>query len=395
MDNKNLSWNNPELNDISHIPVLDEYYFTNSKYTMKYKNAKNKKQYIRDYFRNNFRELSKTNFKKIARSSFDSLKDDKTKVDNSKWCTDVQDQEFRDMGVSYAITALLEYNYKKTLEQLNSSIIIFRGKRFKCVKNEGPIINFREISEKFSIKLCMFGDTTTSLIVHNDLVDFTLHGEGGVNIYREGLYCDVYGENKETGIIDIEENILYILIGVPTSSNSGIEIKAKRLINECKKIQFSPWFIHHNVPNNIIHCALESIIREGVCSSNKYNKNDFGKTPQIDESFIYKINEYYRIYPSLDAVRSFLDEGYCIIGGFNYFYNFLREETTLSGIVGMPESKIIGGHVVLFVGYDNEKKLFKFKNCFGKCWGDDGYGYIPYDYLAMGLMGDLWVITEY
>ena len=42
----------------------------------------------------------------------------------------------------------------------------------------------------------------------------------------------------------------------------------------------------------------------------------------------------------------------------------------------------------------NEKKLFKFKNCLGEGWGDDGYGYLPYDYLSMGLMGDLWTITD-
>lgn len=400
MDNRTLSWNKPELNDITHIPVLDEYYFNNSKYTMKYKNAINKKKHIREYFRHSVRDLSRNNLKKIAISSFDSLEDDKTKVDNSRWCTDVQDQDTHDMAVSYAITALIEYNYKKTLERLNSSVIMFMGKKFECNKKECPINNFRDISENFSIKLCMIDDTTTSLIVHNNLIEFTistaLFENGEQNIKKEGLFCDVYGENKETGIIDIEENVLYILIDMPSSYNNDIETNVIRLINDSKKIEFSPWFIHHNVSNNIIHCALESItsFSVGVCSSDKYDKDDFGKPPQLDETSIYKINEYYRIDPTLDAIRSFLDEGYCIIGGFNYFNNFFAEETKHSGIVGMPDSEIIGGHVVLFVGYDNEKKLFKFKNCLGGDWGDGGYGYIPYDYLSMGYMGDLWTIAD-
>lgn len=39
------------------------------------------------------------------------------------------------------------------------------------------------------------------------------------------------------------------------------------------------------------------------------------------------------------------------------------------------------GHVVLVVGYDLNKRIFTFKNSWGKDWGANGYGTIPFDYI--------------
>jgi C1A family cysteine protease len=40
----------------------------------------------------------------------------------------------------------------------------------------------------------------------------------------------------------------------------------------------------------------------------------------------------------------------------------------------------IGGHALLVVGYDDEKQLFKFKNSWGKAWGEKGFSYFSYNY---------------
>lgn len=45
-----------------------------------------------------------------------------------------------------------------------------------------------------------------------------------------------------------------------------------------------------------------------------------------------------------------------------------------------PEGPIIGGHALLVVGYDDEHQRFKFKNSWGKAWGDKGFGYFSYTY---------------
>ncbi|MDG0817591.1 C1 family peptidase [Bdellovibrio svalbardensis] len=40
-----------------------------------------------------------------------------------------------------------------------------------------------------------------------------------------------------------------------------------------------------------------------------------------------------------------------------------------------------GGHAVLLVGYDSEKKVFLFKNSWGNEWGNQGYGYVTFDHV--------------
>jgi C1A family cysteine protease len=62
-----------------------------------------------------------------------------------------------------------------------------------------------------------------------------------------------------------------------------------------------------------------------------------------------------------------------------------------SGIIPMPAkpNNVIGGHAVCCVGFDDNKKLLKFKNSWGPNWGQKGYGYISYDYANKYLM-DAW-----
>lgn len=40
----------------------------------------------------------------------------------------------------------------------------------------------------------------------------------------------------------------------------------------------------------------------------------------------------------------------------------------------------LGGHAVLVVGYDEDNHRFKFKNSWGKAWGNKGFGYFSFNY---------------
>jgi hypothetical protein len=62
------------------------------------------------------------------------------------------------------------------------------------------------------------------------------------------------------------------------------------------------------------------------------------------------------------------------------------------GIVPDPtnQSRSLGGHAVCAVGYDDERELVKFKNSWSVKWGQDGYGYLSYDYINQYLW-DAWV----
>ena len=67
-----------------------------------------------------------------------------------------------------------------------------------------------------------------------------------------------------------------------------------------------------------------------------------------------------------------------------------------NGFIGNPDSneEPIGGHAVLFVGYDDSKSVFKFKNSWGQSWGENGYGFLPYSYVLENKAFDFWTILE-
>jgi len=66
-----------------------------------------------------------------------------------------------------------------------------------------------------------------------------------------------------------------------------------------------------------------------------------------------------------------------------------------NGIINYPANpaNMYGGHAVCAVGYDNKRKLIKFKNSWGKGWGKKGYGYITYAYIN-NFLWDAWSSTD-
>ncbi len=61
----------------------------------------------------------------------------------------------------------------------------------------------------------------------------------------------------------------------------------------------------------------------------------------------------------------------------------------------MPKKKekVLGGHAVMAVGYDDNREAVIVRNSWGKEWGDKGYFYMPYAYITNShLCDDFWTI---
>ena len=68
--------------------------------------------------------------------------------------------------------------------------------------------------------------------------------------------------------------------------------------------------------------------------------------------------------------------------------------------------KILGGHAVVAVGYDDKMKIkndicgkettgaLLIRNSWGTGWGDKGYGWLPYEYVTEGLARDWWILLK-
>jgi C1A family cysteine protease len=92
---------------------------------------------------------------------------------------------------------------------------------------------------------------------------------------------------------------------------------------------------------------------------------------------------------TLDRVRATIADGFPVALGFPV-YDSLRED----GMIPYPtrEDKLLGGHAVLAVGYDDGTELLKVRNSWGPAWGEEGYGYLPYAYVTEQLAADFWAV---
>jgi len=107
------------------------------------------------------------------------------------------------------------------------------------------------------------------------------------------------------------------------------------------------------------------------------------------------VTSYVRVSQVLTQMQGCLAEGYPIVLGFTVYESFESQSVTDTGVVPMPASgeKVLGGHCVVGVGYDDTKRVFIIRNSWGPDWGMKGYCTMPYEYLLNAqLANDFWTI---
>jgi C1A family cysteine protease len=127
----------------------------------------------------------------------------------------------------------------------------------------------------------------------------------------------------------------------------------------------------------------------------------------------YKTLKYYRHDPPgvsanaiLERVKTYLAGGHPAMFGFTVYDSIEQAEDTGRIPFPSPKEKIEGGHAVIAVGYDDKMKIknksskeetigaLLIRNSWGKAWGEDGYGWLPYEYLLRGLAEDFWSVLK-
>jgi C1A family cysteine protease len=177
---------------------------------------------------------------------------------------------------------------------------------------------------------------------------------------------------------------------------------------------FSPsrLFIYYNerVMENSVNSDAGAMIRDGIKSVNRkgtpkettwpYIISQFTTKPSSEaykEALNHQALQYRRLdNTDLNQLKQCIAQGFPFVFGFAVYQSFMSSSVATTGIVNMPskQERLMGGHAVLAVGYDSDKRVFIVRNSWGDRWGDHGYFYIPFDYLTNpDLAADFWTIT--
>ena len=149
-----------------------------------------------------------------------------------------------------------------------------------------------------------------------------------------------------------------------------------------------------------IRDGIKSVVRQGVCPETQwpYVIARFARQPAAacyEEALEQQVVSYRRLQPLLAQMKGCLASGFPFVFGFSVYESFEAESVARTGRVPLPKSgeRVLGGHAVLAVGYDDATQCFTVRNSWGKTWGAKGSCFMPYAYLTdPNLAADFWTI---
>ncbi|MGJ3250732.1 MAG: C1 family peptidase [Elainellaceae cyanobacterium] len=129
----------------------------------------------------------------------------------------------------------------------------------------------------------------------------------------------------------------------------------------------------------------------------------------------YQALKYFRLDYSgisedslLFQIKAILASGFPCMFGFTIYTSAYEDINVQRGIIPLPgyNDRVLGGHAVVAVGYSDYETIdssggetlsrgaFLIRNSWGKGWGREGYGWLPYDYVLHGLTADWWSLLK-
>jgi hypothetical protein len=153
-----------------------------------------------------------------------------------------------------------------------------------------------------------------------------------------------------------------------------------------------------------IQLAMETLGDFGACTEatwpfeKKLLKRQPGRTA-YEEASSFRVHRREKMPLELDQWKQALAQGIPIVFGCILFESF-DECNQRGGVVPMPSPEEVqreshGGHAMCAVGYSDEDEVFIVRNSWGSAWGEEGYCYMPYNYLMSPKFNgeDCWVFV--
>jgi len=153
--------------------------------------------------------------------------------------------------------------------------------------------------------------------------------------------------------------------------------------------------------------GIKSLNKQGICKEKEWTYDDDSapgaKFTQKPPASCYKnaqqnqILSYQRLNSNnINSLKGCLAEGFPFAFGYTVYDSFMTAAVAKNGLMPMPDfskEKVVGGHAVLAVGYDEKKQMVLVRNSWDTTWGIKGYFWMPYAYITNGhLCDDFWTI---
>jgi len=106
--------------------------------------------------------------------------------------------------------------------------------------------------------------------------------------------------------------------------------------------------------------------------------------PALEQASKFRPPKHHELSISegIDELRLCLSKGIPFVFGIIIPDTFFNTPPTGLMVVPPKNEFRIGGHALVAVGYDDSKEAFIVRNSYGKSFGENGYCYMPYDFIT-------------
>jgi len=151
----------------------------------------------------------------------------------------------------------------------------------------------------------------------------------------------------------------------------------------------------------MLRTGIKTLKAQGVCRESlwPYEIRRFTDKPTaacFTEAADHQVTAYQRLN-TLNEMKACLAMGLLFVFGFAVYEYVMSAAVARTGLIRLPgkNERMLGGHAVMAVGYQESARTILFRNSWGAAWGRSGYGQMPYAYLeSRALSDDFWCIQS-